>query len=266
MVDLQYIKEAIKNWGQCKTMAVTQWGAVAIGGRNAWATCGRVPDDLVQHLKSINGNGYSIDEVTLREDGSWAIVFDDNTKFTGILPQEVGATCSEALRNGARVLSLDWIPVRKGAPLCCIGVTNRSTVRRRRGVLCGEGPSFFSLTPYFEGDFYYGENYSIFRRLEENGSSNLFGYSFLMEVEGLTALTVTLCTLDGNRTEHYWAAVPNLKPMYREKIIDKKAIDGSDPFYAVVNGIVSNPYRLKLFPGYRYFLSNQDGSQFYYCL
>ncbi len=48
--------------------------------------------------------------------------------------------------------------------------------------------------------------------------------------------------------------------------IEINTIDGKDPFYAYVTGIVTKPYRLKLFSGNRYFISNKDGSQYYYCL
>ena len=109
---------------------------------------------------------------------------------------------------------------------------------------------------------------SLFQRLEENSSSDLFCYSFLLDATSIIstlALTVVLYDLNGDRTEDFWTG-SSKHYAYCNKAIDAKSVTPKDPFYAVVNGIVPNPYRLKLFPGYRYFLSNQDGSQYYYFL
>ena len=161
MVDLSYIRDSINKWGQCKTLSISQRGAVALFGRNGYATCGQVPADCLKNLEAINENGYTIDEVTLRDDDSWVIIYDDNQGFAGHFPQKLGIACKEALDNGAKVLSADWIPVRRGDPICCIGVNNPAMVRRRKGLICVENAGFFSHSFYCPGNFYYGHSLSL---------------------------------------------------------------------------------------------------------
>ena len=72
------VKNTIKQWGQCRSIAFTRYvGNVAVAGRNmaAWAN---IPDSLArQLLSSANRNdGPYISDIQLTEAGQWVIVGD----------------------------------------------------------------------------------------------------------------------------------------------------------------------------------------------
>lgn len=76
---LTTLTDAITEWGQCKTGALTEKGTgVAIYGRNGWQTTGMTSSaekDLNSKLHDINDNKYTILDVTMTETDRWCVLY-----------------------------------------------------------------------------------------------------------------------------------------------------------------------------------------------
>lgn len=76
--DRHFIKQRIKEWGSCRTVAITRTGGdLAISGKNTFASNG-IPDELYNKLKSLKEQGSYIDDVILTEKGCWIVLYDKN--------------------------------------------------------------------------------------------------------------------------------------------------------------------------------------------
>lgn len=80
-----YIREQIREWGECKNVAITQYnGDLALYGRNGWAGQG-LPKGFSRALNELNENNELIDDVVLTEEGSWIIQYGNNGfRYAGI--------------------------------------------------------------------------------------------------------------------------------------------------------------------------------------
>ncbi len=73
-----YVKQCIKQHGQCKAVAITQnFGDVVLYGKNGWA-CKNCPVELRDALKQLSERGSTINDVQLTEKGHWLVIFDGN--------------------------------------------------------------------------------------------------------------------------------------------------------------------------------------------
>ncbi|MBQ3998565.1 MAG: hypothetical protein II644_04430 [Paludibacteraceae bacterium] len=81
----EYIRNAIRNWGECKNVAITKYnGDVALYGRNGWAGTG-MPDGLSNALTELHDDGELIDDVQISESGKWLVLYGDNgVRWRGI--------------------------------------------------------------------------------------------------------------------------------------------------------------------------------------
>lgn len=75
----QFLRTKIQEWGECKTVAITQHGGdLAIYGTNGWAKTGRVPDDLISEIREKKANGEVIQDVVVTEKGLWILLYGEN--------------------------------------------------------------------------------------------------------------------------------------------------------------------------------------------
>ena len=73
-----YIREAIKEWGECRNVAITKTnGDIALYGHNGCARSG-CPRDLSDAITELNNEEEYIDDIQLTENGNWLILYGDN--------------------------------------------------------------------------------------------------------------------------------------------------------------------------------------------
>lgn len=73
-----FIKERIKEWGSCRSAALTlNGGNLALTGRNTYAAKG-IPEDLRKTLDELIDQGEYIEDVQLTENGSWLVHYGIN--------------------------------------------------------------------------------------------------------------------------------------------------------------------------------------------
>lgn len=286
MSAISFIIENIKKNGQCKTIALSNSGAVAIFGKNGYAYSG-IPNGMIEELSHCYNAGVSIDEVTLKDDGSWAIISNDNHDAAGLKPKQINAACAEAVRCGTRIYSVDWIrPFFRNEDLCLMGVDDLSAINVRELLECrGGGPAFFSQGYYRlerkntyareisqpfshcmkESETKWGFCETISLGIGDR-SFHVIEYNKRVNIDYFERDDLWLGTTGGYLHSRDLDQAINERDASKVKDVYFDNIDGSDPLYAVVKGIVSKPYRLKLFSGNRYFVSNEDGTQYYYYL
>lgn len=107
-------------------------------------------------LKQCQNDGVTIDEVTLKDDGSWAIIFNDNRRVAGAFPEKLQYACDDAIRGGIKIYSLDWINpfTKRESVICAIAVEDTSAITTGNNLDCFENPTFFS-------NCYYSLNYKL---------------------------------------------------------------------------------------------------------
>lgn len=73
-----YIKDCIKEWGECRNVAITRTnGDLALYGKNGWATTD-VPNSLKNAINELHDKEVYIDDIVLSESGQWFILYGDN--------------------------------------------------------------------------------------------------------------------------------------------------------------------------------------------
>ena len=91
----EYIRDAIKEWGGCKNVAITRTnGDVALYGKNGYA-CSCVPSGLKESLSKLHQKGELIDDVQLTESGRYIILYGNN----GIIWNDIPYSLEQALRE-----------------------------------------------------------------------------------------------------------------------------------------------------------------------
>lgn len=74
----EYIRNQIRNWGECKNVAITKYnGDLALYGRNGWAGTG-LPSGLSKALNELNRDQKLIVDVQITDNGSWLILIGNN--------------------------------------------------------------------------------------------------------------------------------------------------------------------------------------------
>ncbi len=74
----EYIRNAIKEWGECRNVAITKTnGDIALYGRNGCARSG-VPSGLDKAITELNSDSEFIDDIQLTENGRWLILYGNN--------------------------------------------------------------------------------------------------------------------------------------------------------------------------------------------
>lgn len=115
-----YIRDAIKEWGECKTVAITDRGGdVAVYGSNGYATAGALPPALIRNLKELHGADETFTDITLTEEGSWLILYGLNGIAYEGIPKSLEREMRTYHDRGDRITSIalndegDWIIISK---------------------------------------------------------------------------------------------------------------------------------------------------------
>jgi hypothetical protein len=116
LLNRDYIKREIENWGSCKNVAITQHGGdIALSGKNAYAYMGPIPSGLTESLDELSSEGELIDDVVLTEDGIYIVLFGRNGfRYAGV-PYSLEQKMKEYNSNNDLILAItvndqeDWI-------------------------------------------------------------------------------------------------------------------------------------------------------------
>ena len=113
----EYIRNAIKGWGECRNVAITKTnGDVALYGRNGCARS-NVPRGLNDAITELNQESEYIDDIQLTENGRWLILYGDNGIQWNDIPYSLEKKLRDYNRNQEVITSVtfndagDWIVV-----------------------------------------------------------------------------------------------------------------------------------------------------------
>ncbi len=85
----EYIRNAIKEKGQCRNVAITRYGGdLMLYGRNGYAYKG-IPYDLASKIDQLHAEGKFIDDIQLTEEGRWIILVGNNGAAWNDIPYEL---------------------------------------------------------------------------------------------------------------------------------------------------------------------------------
>lgn len=80
---LSYIKETINKWGECRTGAITTYGAgVGVYGNSGYAYTGSTPSKLKKRIEEANTNNSKITDINITENGNYVIVLGGSGYWT----------------------------------------------------------------------------------------------------------------------------------------------------------------------------------------
>lgn len=104
----EYIRNAIKEWGECRNVAITRTnGDIALYGRNGCARS-NVPSGLNQALTELNKQKELIDDIQLTESGRWLILYGDNGIQWNDIPYSLERKLREFNNNGEVITSVTF--------------------------------------------------------------------------------------------------------------------------------------------------------------
>ncbi len=113
----QYIRDAIKGWGECRNVAITRTnGDIALYGRNGCARS-NVPSGLNDALTELNNQKELIDDIQLTEAGRWLILYGNNGIRWNDIPYSLERKLREFNDNREVITSVtfnddgDWIVI-----------------------------------------------------------------------------------------------------------------------------------------------------------
>lgn len=103
-----YIKDAIKDWGSCRNVAITKRnGDVAINFKNACAWQ-NVPQTLANALQELSDNGEFIDDVQLTDNGEWLVLYGNNGIHWSNIPKGLENVLRKANSDGEVITSITF--------------------------------------------------------------------------------------------------------------------------------------------------------------
>lgn len=114
-----YIRQAIKRWGECRNVAITRInGDVAIyGNEGSSYSCSGVPEELRNTLSKLRDDDEFIDDVQLTDNGNWLVLYGLNSAFWSGVPEDLETVLYEVRNNRETVTSVtfnddgDWIVI-----------------------------------------------------------------------------------------------------------------------------------------------------------
>lgn len=261
--ELGAARTLISSINQCKTMAMSRSGLVIVVGKNDYFSFGTIPLELETILALCHDHGQSIDEVILKDDDHFLVIFDDYSEVAGSFPNVIGDVFYNEIKpQGLQLFSADWSD-RSNYPKV-ISVRNPSLIRKRENLICFGCPTFISNRNYYFEDKskdFYGGAQPFFRMMSDTTYN---GWN-------IGDLCQTSCANDGVAIisdKYVWTAKQGEyifeKAGEGRKVISRNYVEPNDPLYPVISGQISKPWRLKLFGHGRYFISNRDGQEFAY--
>jgi len=113
----EYIRNVIKEKGQCRNVAITRTGGdIMLYGKNGYAHKG-IPSDLASKLTELNNDGKLIDDIQLTEGGKWIILIDNNGVAWNNIPYSLEKKLREYNDNGEIITCIalndagEWVVV-----------------------------------------------------------------------------------------------------------------------------------------------------------
>lgn len=113
----EYIRNAIKGWGECRNVAITRTnGDVALYGRNGCARS-NVPSGLNDAITELNNQKEFTDDIQLTEAGRWLILYGNNGIRWNDIPYSLERKLREFNDNREVITSVtfnddgDWIVI-----------------------------------------------------------------------------------------------------------------------------------------------------------
>ena len=226
--DIEYIRQCVNEWGECKSMALTTQAAIILVGWNGYAYSGNIPRGLKEVLQEAVNNNMSINDVILKENGGWLVIYNDYYDAQGeIIPRNLCNALSYIRSRNGRVFSADW---EKGAKLLSQISSDINIQGMFPDIISSNDELVYSTL--YDGDVLIStisagaDNMYVINRTQ-NGCNERYAYD------------------KGN-------LIPYLDP------------DVACPLYPIINGQVQNAHMIKVFYGSRYFVANKDGSQYYF--
>lgn len=102
---LPSLTKSVKEWGECKTGAITENGAgVVIYSTNGYSYTG-ISNELVDKLKELNKNRNVIKDVALSGSSWWVVLYDKNSCF-GVYPGDMKSKLEEYINSGDEIWSI----------------------------------------------------------------------------------------------------------------------------------------------------------------
>ncbi|MDE5975339.1 MAG: hypothetical protein K2G69_02180 [Muribaculaceae bacterium] len=106
--DRSYIRNAIKEWGQCRNVAITRSnGDIALYGRNGCARS-NVPKGLDDAITQLNRDKEFIDDIQLTENGRWLILYGNNGIRWNDIPYSLENKLREFNNEGEVITSVTF--------------------------------------------------------------------------------------------------------------------------------------------------------------
>jgi hypothetical protein len=100
------LRATVEEWGNCRIMAFSEKrGAVAIRGNNTSAYTRDIPAGLRELLRELSGSDQRIDDVVIRDDGSWLVVHGGSVTARG-MPRDLIERLQERAAQGSSFRSI----------------------------------------------------------------------------------------------------------------------------------------------------------------
>lgn len=111
------IRDAIKEKGECRNVAITEMGGdLMLYGRNGYSSSG-CPSSLTKRLKELHDNDEFIDDVQMTEKGNWIILWGDNGVYWSGIPKSLEKKLRQYNEEGEVINTVtfndngDWIVI-----------------------------------------------------------------------------------------------------------------------------------------------------------
>ncbi len=109
-IALNYLRERMGAWGECRTGAISEAGAgVAIYDANGYACMADTPSEMKDKLKEYNEKKYTIKDVALSNSMCWVVIYGKNGWY-GVVPSEMKKKLNEYNENGEEIQSVSISP------------------------------------------------------------------------------------------------------------------------------------------------------------
>lgn len=103
-----YVKDAMKERGQCRTVAITEEnGDAMIFADNGYAYS-KIPTGMADRIKELNGEVMRITDIHLSDDGKWIIIYGKNGFTRSGLPYDLDDLLVDWNENGYTILSASF--------------------------------------------------------------------------------------------------------------------------------------------------------------
>ena len=103
-----YIKDAMKQRGACRTVAITETNGDAMIFTNNGYAYSSVPTRMGERIKELNSDGKYITDIHLSESGNWIILYENNGFTRAGLPYGLENLLLDWNNKGYKILSASF--------------------------------------------------------------------------------------------------------------------------------------------------------------